>query len=194
VLSKLSIPRPQIQTSVDLPLSNGSRYILGFSAEEAERFSHRHIGTEHLVAGILREENCLAARLLRERGLTLERARAVLAAGQTQGAAGGQPVPVPVRYLPTTIDVVDAASSEILLSYQHNSLIPRIGHTILIHQEGGADSAYQVRDVVWRFNRNAGGSSLKDVVVSVHKRGDEGISPSDLKVKRPIRPEGEFEG
>jgi ATP-dependent Clp protease ATP-binding subunit ClpA len=191
VLSKLSVPRPQISTSVDLPLSNESKYILAFSAEEAERFSHKHIGTEHLVAGILREENCLAARLLRERGLHLQLARAVLAAGAIQGMTGGGigSGTGSARSFPTAIDVIDAASSERLLSYRHGSLIPRIGETILIHQEGGPDSAYQVRDVVWTFNRNAGGGSLQDVIVSVHKSADEGVRGS-----APVRPEREFEG
>jgi len=188
VLSKLTAPRAQISTSVDLPLSHESKNILAFSAEEAERFAHRHIGTEHLVAGMLREENCLAAQLLRERGLNLQGARSVLAAGVTQGMAGGEigSGTGSVRSLPTAIDVIDAASSERVLSYRHGSLIPRIGETILIHQEGTSDRAYQVRDVVWTFHRNAGGSSLQDVIVSVHEAPSVGVSPSELKAKRPI--------
>src|SRR6516164_7148372 len=36
-----------IATSVDLPLSNEGKRALAYAAEEAERLSHRHIGTEH---------------------------------------------------------------------------------------------------------------------------------------------------
>jgi 1-pyrroline-5-carboxylate dehydrogenase len=68
-------PRKKLPTSVDLPLSNESKRALAYSAEEAQRFGHRHIGTEHLVLGILREEGCLAAQLLRERGVRLEEMR-----------------------------------------------------------------------------------------------------------------------
>src|SRR6266536_1893353 len=48
---------PRTSTSVDLPLTNEGRRVLGYAAEEAERLSQRHIGTEHLLLGLLREEN-----------------------------------------------------------------------------------------------------------------------------------------
>ncbi len=41
-------------TSVEVPLSDESKRILNFAGEEADRFSHRHIGTEHILLGILR--------------------------------------------------------------------------------------------------------------------------------------------
>src|ERR1700744_2272373 len=59
--------REKVSTSVDLPLSNECKRVLAYAAEEAERLSHKHIGTEHL----LREEKCLAAEILTERGLRL---------------------------------------------------------------------------------------------------------------------------
>jgi hypothetical protein len=63
--------REKISTSVDLPLSNECKRVLAYAAEEAERLSHKHIGTEHLLLGMLREEKCFAAELLQERGLQL---------------------------------------------------------------------------------------------------------------------------
>jgi ATP-dependent Clp protease ATP-binding subunit ClpA len=62
-------------TSVDLPLSNESKRVLAYAAEEAERLAHRHIGTEHLLLGLLREKKSFAAQLLNEEGITLEQAR-----------------------------------------------------------------------------------------------------------------------
>ena len=50
--------REKVSTSIDLPLSNECKRILAYAAEEAERLNHRHIGTEHLLLGILREEKC----------------------------------------------------------------------------------------------------------------------------------------
>jgi hypothetical protein len=67
--------RQQVSTSVDLPLSNECKRILAYTAEEAERLSDRHIGTEHMLLGILREEHCFAAKLLFEFGVRLEYAR-----------------------------------------------------------------------------------------------------------------------
>src|SRR5271157_5115660 len=49
-------PREKVSTSVDLPLSHECKRVLAYGAEEAERLTHKHIGTEHLLLGLLREE------------------------------------------------------------------------------------------------------------------------------------------
>src|ERR1700751_2185160 len=67
--------REKVSTSVDLPLSNECKRGLAYAAEEAERLSHKHIGTEHLLLGLLREEKCFAAEILHERGLRLSTIR-----------------------------------------------------------------------------------------------------------------------
>jgi ATP-dependent Clp protease ATP-binding subunit ClpC len=67
--------REKVSTSIDLPLSNECKRILAYAAEEAERLNHRHIGTEHLLLGILREEKCVAGEILHERGLRLNAIR-----------------------------------------------------------------------------------------------------------------------
>ena len=61
----------RISTSVEVPLSAECRRILNHAAEEAERLGNKHVGTEHLLLGVLREDGSFAARLLTERGLTL---------------------------------------------------------------------------------------------------------------------------
>src|SRR5437588_1475187 len=71
--------REKVSTSVDLPLSNECKRVLAYAAEEAERLSHKHIGTEHLLLGLLREEKCFAAEILHERGLRLSAIREELA-------------------------------------------------------------------------------------------------------------------
>src|SRR5579862_2735503 len=71
--------REKVSTSVDLPLSNECKRVLAYAAEEAERLSHRHIGAEHLLLGLLREEKCFAAEILHERGLRLSTIREELA-------------------------------------------------------------------------------------------------------------------
>jgi ATP-dependent Clp protease ATP-binding subunit ClpC len=67
--------REKVSTSVDLPLSHECKRVLAYGAEEAERLSHKHIGTEHLLLGLLREEKCFAAEILHERGLRLSAIR-----------------------------------------------------------------------------------------------------------------------
>ncbi len=63
--------REPVSTSVDLPISNECKRVLAYAAEEAERLGHKHIGTEHVLLGLLREEKCFAAALLAERGVKL---------------------------------------------------------------------------------------------------------------------------
>ncbi|MBV9085333.1 MAG: hypothetical protein JOZ62_21875 [Acidobacteriaceae bacterium] len=68
-------PREKVSTSVDLPLSNASKRVLAYGAEEAERLNHPHIDAEHLLAGILRASDRVAATLLAKHGITLEPVR-----------------------------------------------------------------------------------------------------------------------
>lgn len=69
-------PGSPVSTTADLPLSHESRRILTYAAEEAGILGHRHIGPPHLLLGILRESNCFAARLLSDRQVDFESARA----------------------------------------------------------------------------------------------------------------------
>jgi ATP-dependent Clp protease ATP-binding subunit ClpC len=82
--SRITI-RERISTSVEVPLSQECHRILKHTAEEAERLGHRHVGTEHLLLGILREEKCFAAELLQERGLRLNVLREELARTAGEG-------------------------------------------------------------------------------------------------------------
>ena len=63
--------REKISTSVDLPLTHECSRVLVNAAGEAQRLNHQHIGTEHLLLGLLREEKCFAAEILHERGVRL---------------------------------------------------------------------------------------------------------------------------
>ncbi len=82
--------REKVSTSVDLPLSNECKRVLAYAAEEAERLSHKHIGTEHLLLGLLREEKCFAAEILHERGLKLVAIREELARATQEKAPSSQ--------------------------------------------------------------------------------------------------------
>jgi hypothetical protein len=68
-------PREKVSTSMDLPLSHECKRVLAYGAEESGRLNHKHIGTDHLLLGLLREKECFAAQLLREQGLTLDSVR-----------------------------------------------------------------------------------------------------------------------
>src|SRR5205809_2797055 len=83
--------REKVSTSVDLPLSHECKRVLAYGAEEAERLNHKHIGTEHLLLGLLREEKSFAAEILHERGLRLSTIREELARSQSEKVASQRP-------------------------------------------------------------------------------------------------------
>lgn len=69
-------PRRQTQAVGDLPLSHESMRALAYAAEEAELDGGGTIGATHLLRGLLRESECLAAQILGELKVTLEGVRA----------------------------------------------------------------------------------------------------------------------
>src|SRR6516165_9690565 len=83
--------REKVSTSVDLPLSHECKRVLAYGAEEAERLNHKHIGTEHLLLGLLREEKCFAADILHERGLRLSQVREDIARQSSEKMSSNRP-------------------------------------------------------------------------------------------------------
>jgi ATP-dependent Clp protease ATP-binding subunit ClpA len=165
--------RTPTPTSVDLPLSNECKRILAYAAEEAARLAHKHIGTENLLLGILREEGCLAARLLRERGAELNSARAQIAASakevaQESGIGSGSDAAFFRRHARTFRIVVKDGAKELLVC-PDLSVLPRLGDAILIREEGQAPQPYLVRDAIWDFAKIGSGHHLQGVEVRVAK-------------------------
>ena len=54
----------------DIPFTMAAKKALEYSVEYARHFNHNYIGTEHLLLGIFKERYNLAARILREYGVT----------------------------------------------------------------------------------------------------------------------------
>jgi len=52
-----------------------ARRVLTYAQEEAQRFNHNYIGTEHFLLGLVREEDGIAARILNSLGVQLPRVR-----------------------------------------------------------------------------------------------------------------------
>ena len=61
----------RISSTAELPLSEESKKVLAYASHEAESMQHAAVGSEHLLVGILRVENCSAMRLLVQHGLEL---------------------------------------------------------------------------------------------------------------------------
>src|SRR5258708_27072735 len=96
-----------IATSVEVPLSADSKRILNLAGEEADRLGHRHIGTEHVLLGILRLPDSLAAKVLVARGAKPDAIREQLAKfAASEGPSGRQATNVASSQ--TTMDALNA--------------------------------------------------------------------------------------
>src|SRR5438309_1844712 len=60
---------------VDVPVSNICKRVLVYSVEEADQLGSRHIGTEHLLLGLLREKKSDVPQALAAVGIDLHAAR-----------------------------------------------------------------------------------------------------------------------
>jgi uncharacterized protein YbbC (DUF1343 family) len=74
-----SSSRARIDVAVELPLGPDTKQALFYAHEESERMGNHHIGTEHLLLGLMRLENSIAAQILRDLGLRIDAMRDVLA-------------------------------------------------------------------------------------------------------------------
>lgn len=61
-----------------ISFSEESKRVLSFASEEADLVGKSQVGAEHLLLGLLRQENCRASQILRDNGADLEVARMAL--------------------------------------------------------------------------------------------------------------------
>ncbi|MEZ5429135.1 MAG: ATP-dependent Clp protease ATP-binding subunit [Pyrinomonadaceae bacterium] len=71
--------RDRIPQSAELHLATETKRILAFASEESQKLKNRHIGPEHLLLGLLREEQSIAAEILYQYGLRLQNVREAIA-------------------------------------------------------------------------------------------------------------------
>lgn len=67
-----------------------ARRALGLAQEEAQRLGHNYIGTEHILIGLIREEDGVAAQVLNELGVDLAKVRAAVEQFVGKGERQGQ--------------------------------------------------------------------------------------------------------
>lgn len=77
-IAGMTTTRGRISASVEIPFSESTKRTLQFAVEEADRLTHRYIGVEHLLLGILRENDAVAAPLLASHGVKLGDVRTAL--------------------------------------------------------------------------------------------------------------------
>ncbi len=95
-----------------------ARQVVVLAQEEARTLKHNYIGTEHILLGLLREEEGLAARVLESLDITVERVRAqvVRIVGSGEEVTSGQ-----IPFTPRAKKVLELALREAL----------RLGHNYI---------------------------------------------------------------
>ena len=93
-----------------------ARQVVVLAQEEARTLKHNYIGTEHILLGLLREEEGLAARVLESLDITVERVRSqvVRIVGSGEEVTAGQ-----IPFTPRAKKVLELALRE-ALSLGHN--------------------------------------------------------------------------
>src|SRR3954462_14207850 len=106
VLNNLGVELSKVRSAVEFIIGRGEKSISGeigltprakkvieLAVEEARRLNHSYIGTEHLLLGLVREGEGIAAGVLESLGVNLERVRAettrILSQSQPQAASAG---------------------------------------------------------------------------------------------------------
>lgn len=85
-------------------LTPRAEQILGLAHDEARKLSHHYVGTEHLLLGLVREGQGIAAIILGDLGVDLERVRQEVTRVLTNTAKG---MVVTCRIWPRDLDAID---------------------------------------------------------------------------------------
>src|SRR5881398_3674755 len=90
-------PGSEMVTMGKLPQTPRAKKVIEYSIEEARNLNHNYVGTEHLLLGLLREQEGVAAQVLMNLGLKLEDVREEVLnllghnmdSGESSGGGGG---------------------------------------------------------------------------------------------------------
>jgi energy-coupling factor transporter ATP-binding protein EcfA2 len=74
-VEKLVLPGPEVVTMGRLPQTPRAKKLIEYAIEEARNLSHNYVGTDHLLLGLLREQEGTAAQVLINLNLKLEEVR-----------------------------------------------------------------------------------------------------------------------
>ncbi len=96
-VEKLVQSGPEMVTMGKLPQTPRAKKVIEYSMEEARNLNHNYVGTEHILLGLLREQEGVAAQVLMNLGLKLEEVREEVLnllghglEGDETGARGGR--------------------------------------------------------------------------------------------------------
>jgi len=138
VLGNLGVELPKVRAAVEFIIGRGekpssseigltprAKRVIELAVDEARRFNHNYIGTEHLLLGLLREGEGVAAGVLESLGVSLERVRTETSRVLTQTTPQGQQAARPSTRTPT----LDQLGVDLTNLARNKKLDPVIGRT-----------------------------------------------------------------
>jgi len=89
-VEKLVQSGPEMVTMGKLPQTPRAKKVIEYSMEEARNLNHNYVGTEHILLGLLREQEGVAAQVLMNLGLKLDEVREEVLNLLGHGLEGGE--------------------------------------------------------------------------------------------------------
>ncbi len=137
VLSNLGVELNKVRSAVEFIIGRGDRIVLGdigltprakkvieLAVDEARRLNHHYIGTEHLLLGLVREGEGIAAGVLESLGVNLEKVRTqTIQVLSASGSAHNEPDARKHSKTPT----IDAMGIDLTAAARNSKLDPIIG-------------------------------------------------------------------
>ncbi len=137
VLANLGVELNKVRSAVEFIIGRGDRSTMGeigltprakkvieLAVDEARRLNHHYIGTEHLLLGLVREGEGIAAGVLESLGVNLERVRAETTRILSQSVPQGAPA---TGRAPTRTPTVDQLGMDLTAASRAGKLDPVIG-------------------------------------------------------------------
>ena len=139
VLGNMGVQLPKVRSAVEFIIGRGETMIMGeigltprakkvieLAVDEARRLNHHYIGTEHLLLGLVREGEGIAAGVLESLGVNLEKVRAQVMQVVSQSSTYNQ------GKQQTKTPYMDALGVDLTEAARTNKLGPLIGRSMEI--------------------------------------------------------------
>src|SRR5881397_2098361 len=142
VLSNLGVELNKVRSAVEFIIGRGDRIVLGeigltprakkvieLAVDEARRLNHHYIGTEHLLLGLVREGEGIAAGVLESLGVSLDKVRSQVIYVLNQSAAYSQEGQGAPHGKSSKTPVIDQLGMDLTAAARAGKLDPCIGRT-----------------------------------------------------------------
>ncbi|GAI44624.1 unnamed protein product, partial [marine sediment metagenome] len=126
-IEKLVQPGPATVVSGDIPFTPRAKRVIELSMEEARQLGHNYIGTEHLLLGLLREGEGVAAQVLQGLGLDLNKVRNEVMELLGQGIPGPTAADPAGAKVKSKTPALDAFGRDLTTLAREDKLDPVVG-------------------------------------------------------------------